>query len=114
MFWLGIIGFLWWASSRLTLRSVPFLGAAALNTLLLFQKGTLVPFYFWSFKRYIPLVIPAFMLFMAFALWELWPKRESGRWQQAILPFFIGGYLLVAYVDGSFKFLESCRLYWLD
>jgi hypothetical protein len=102
--WLGVVGFLWWISNRFNWHVMPFLAAALTAAILLFHKGTLVPFYFWAFKRYIPLLIPVFMLFIAYTLYQLWPSKGSGRWQQAILPVTFILYLATAYIMQGFPF----------
>lgn len=103
--WLGIAGFLYWVTADLRPKSAPFLGGAFLASVVLFYRGTLVPNFFWAFKRYVPLVVPAFMLFITYLLRQLWPTDRS-RWQRAILPLTIGCFLLVSYVWGSLMFWE--------
>lgn len=101
--WFGIAGFLYWVTTKTSLRSGPFLMGSFFSAVLLFYRGTLVPHFFWAFKRYIPLLIPSFMLCIAFILNDLWSASRS-RWQSAILPLVIGSFLLVSYVQGSMKF----------
>jgi 4-amino-4-deoxy-L-arabinose transferase-like glycosyltransferase len=101
--WLGIAGFLYWTTTKLSLKSAPFLLGGFTNAVLLFYRGTLVPHYFWAFKRYIPLVIPAFVLLIAFILKELWSIRRY-KWQLVILPMLLGSFLFVSYVRGSIMF----------
>ena len=98
--WLGIVGFLSWTKSRLSFSSSTFLGASLVSATIFFYRGAIVPYFYWAFKRYIPVVVPSFMLFIAFLLWQLWDvsnRKPSIR----ILPVVLGGVLLISYAQGS-------------
>jgi hypothetical protein len=101
--WLGIAGFLYWATDRLTLSSAPLLLGALVNSVLVFYRGAIVSQFFWAFKRYVPLVVPSFILFIAFLVRELWPKQHS-RWLQGIVPITIIVFLGFSYLSGSVMF----------
>lgn len=103
--WLGIAGFLYWTATDLKLRSAPFLGGAFLGSALVFVRGAIVSCYFWAFKRYIPVVVPAFVLSISYLVWRLWPT-DRVRWPQAILPITISAFLLISYLTGSLMFWE--------
>lgn len=100
--WLGLVGFLWWfALGRKSAQ--PFLWAAFLNTVMIFYRGAIVPYYFWAFKRYVPLIVPAFVLFVAFLLQQLWLAARTD-WRKKILPVTMAMFLLFSYVLGSLMF----------
>ena len=103
--WLGIAGFVYWTTTKLTLKSAPLLGGAFLGAIIAFYRGAIMPRYFWAFKRYVPLVVPAFALFVTFLLHRLWPTDRS-RWQGAILPLFAACFLLASFIGGSMMFWE--------
>ena len=103
--WLGIAGFLYWVTTELTLKSAPLLGGAFLGAIITFHRGAILSHFFWAFKRYVPLVVPAFILFIVFLLQRLWPTDRS-RWQEAILPLFAACFLLTSFIGGSMMFWE--------
>ncbi|MCP4537680.1 MAG: hypothetical protein GY832_11070 [Chloroflexi bacterium] len=103
--WLGVVGFVYWVTTKLTLKSAPLLGGAFLGAIIAFYRGAIMARYFWAFKRYVPLVVPTFVLFVAFLLHRLWPTDRS-RWQGAILPLFAACFLLTSFIGGSMMFWE--------
>ncbi len=102
---LGIAGFVYWGTTKLTLKSAPLLGGAFVGAIIAFYRGAIMARYFWAFKRYVPLVVPTFVLFIAFLLYRLWPTDRS-RWQGAILPLFAACFLLASFTGGSMMFWE--------
>ena len=101
---LGLVGFLWWFSQGHQ-PAMPFLWAAFLNAVMIFYRGAIAPYYFWAFKRYIPLIIPAFVLFVTFLLRRLWPVVRTD-WRKRILPVTMTTFLLLSYISGSLMFWE--------
>ena len=52
------------------------------------------PDQFWAIRRFVPVVLPAFILFAANALWNLAPKSRQ-NWPQALLPLgLVGAFVL--------------------
>lgn len=100
--WLGIAGFLVWSTSQPATKAIPFLGATFLYSGLVFYRGSGVPDFFWAFKRFVPLVIPSFILLIAYLLWRLWTAQV--RWQPRIVPAILTLFLIFSYAWGSLMF----------
>ncbi len=103
--WLGVAGFLYWIVCEPEEHAIPFLSAAFLSAVLFFYRGALYPYFFWAFKRYVPLVIPALLLCVVFLLWRWWEQGRL-RWEQRILPLVVGAYLGLSFTFGSMMFWE--------
>jgi 4-amino-4-deoxy-L-arabinose transferase-like glycosyltransferase len=100
--WLGIAGFLSWSTSPPKPKTLPFLGAAFAYSAITFGRGAVRSDFFWAFKRYIPLVIPAFVLLIAYALWRLWDARSQG--ESRIIAGVLACFLVIAFIEGSLPF----------
>ncbi len=98
--WLGVAGFLVWARAKLSVGSSTFLGASLVSALMFFYRGAIVPYFYWAFKRFIPVVVPSFALFIAFILWELWQAGRDRPYLR-LLPTLLASVLLISYVQGS-------------
>jgi hypothetical protein len=94
--WLGIAGLLIWSLSRPDPKVIPFLGAALIYSAIVFQQGAIRSDFFWAFKRYVPFVVPAFMLLISYAVGQL--GLVQSRAPAKILPLLLVSVLVTAYV----------------
>ncbi|PIE81482.1 MAG: hypothetical protein CSA11_03855 [Chloroflexi bacterium] len=63
--------------------------------LLILGSGTF-PDHFWTIRRFIPVVIPTFLFYVAYTLWLFVPKTDKHRWRM-ILPLGLAVFLLFSY-----------------
>jgi 4-amino-4-deoxy-L-arabinose transferase-like glycosyltransferase len=94
--WLGIAGLTIWTLSKPGPKVLPFLGATLVYSGIVFYKGAIRSDFFWAFKRYVPLVIPAFMLLIAYVVWQL--GRVQSRLAFGILPPVLVAVLATSYI----------------
>ena len=94
--WLGIAGLLIWSLLRPDPKALPFLGVALVASAIVFHKGAIRSDFFWAFKRFVPLVVPAFMLLIAYAIGQL--GLAQSRVASRILPLLLVSVLVTAYV----------------
>lgn len=67
------------------------------NMLPLFIFGAVItPDHFWAIRRYVPVAIPAFILFAAYLLWQLVPQRLD-NWAKGLLPLGLTAVLLITF-----------------
>ncbi len=65
------------------------------NVLPLFLLGAgTFPDQFWAIRRFVPIVLPAFILFAATVLWNLVPRRRA-QWAGALLPLGLAGAIVM-------------------
>jgi 4-amino-4-deoxy-L-arabinose transferase-like glycosyltransferase len=93
--WLGIAGFLLWVLARPDAKALPFLGTALIYSGIVFYKGAIRSDFYWAFKRYVPFVVPAFILLIGYVLWQL--GRVEARHPIKILPIVLTAFLVVSF-----------------
>jgi len=77
-----------------------------INILSLFMVGSeAVPDQFWAIRRFVPIVLPALILFVAYALWQLFPKQRQ-EWAKGLLPLGLIVILVLGLVQNFLPFLR--------
>ncbi len=103
---LGLAGFLQAGGERAGQgRSLALLLIFSASGLLLVTGPGTTPDHFWAIRRFVPVVIPSFIIFSACALCRLKP----GAWLEWILPVCLGAALAVGYLQtdrGFIRFTE--------
>ena len=63
------------------------------------------PDHFWAIRRYVPIVLPALIMFTAYMLWHLMPKNRQ-TWAKGLLPMGLAGMLLIGHEQSLRPFLK--------
>lgn len=91
---LGVIGLMYTGNLHgKHLNFVWFLLIINILPFVILGSGTF-PDQFWAIRRFVPIVLPALILFASYVLWDLMPKQRT-NWIHAILPLSLIGMLVI-------------------
>lgn len=100
---LGVVGFQW-ALARPSRWAAPVLIVAAAEALIYLIDAKITPVHFWAARRFVPVVIPAFLLCAAYFAWRLWPRGRVW-WPRALVPAVAVAALSLWSVAAAWPFL---------